>query len=139
MIKDRKKMGWGKVIPQLFCCASTVALFFRHGLALSYSWPAATGRSGVTCNQCHFEAKDETLLLLPVPVNEETRVLTSTICHKSGTDISFLKKDSPILNHIIYRFFFYLRTGLSSNITPALAAWLKIWISIHSPYRLTSC
>lgn len=106
MIKDRKKMGWGKVIPQLFCCASTVALFFRHGLALSYSWPAATGRSGVTCNQCHFEAKDETLLLLPVPVNEETRVLTSTICHKSGTDISFLKKDSPILNHIIYRFFF---------------------------------
>lgn len=129
MIMDRKKMGWGKVIPQLFCCASTVALFFRHGLALSYSWPAATGRSGVTCNQCRFEAKDETRLLLPVPVNEETRILTSTICHKSGTDISFLKKDSPILNHIIYRFFFFfycLRTGLSSNVTPALAAWLKI-------------
>lgn len=61
------------MICQLFCCESTVALIFLHGLALSFSWPAATGRSRVTCNQCHFEAKDEALLLLPVPVNEENQ------------------------------------------------------------------
>lgn len=83
-------MGWRKVIPQLFCCASTVVLFFPHGPALSLSWPAATGGSGVTCNLCRFEAKDESLLLLPAPVNEEARVLTATICPESGTDnISF--------------------------------------------------
>lgn len=36
-----------------------------------------------------------------------TRLLTATICHESGTDISFLKKDSLILNHITHRLFFF--------------------------------
>lgn len=109
------------MIPQPFCCVSTVALFFPHGLALSFSWPAATGGSGVTCNQCRFGAKDESLLLLPAPVNEETRVVTATICHESGAgNISFLWKDSPILNNITYRFL-YLTTGLSSDLLAAPA------------------
>ncbi len=55
-------MGWGNVIRQLFCCVSTVVLFFLRGLAPSFSWPAATGGSSVTCNHCYFEAKDESLL-----------------------------------------------------------------------------
>lgn len=60
---DLNKRRWngGKVILQLFCCVSIVALFL-HSLASSFSWPAAMGGSSVTCNHCYFEAKDEPLL-----------------------------------------------------------------------------
>lgn len=78
------------MIAQLFSCVRTVALFFLHGLAFFLFWPAVTGGSNVTFNQRRFEAKDGSLLYLPALVNEETRILTSAICHKSETDISFL-------------------------------------------------
>lgn len=57
-VKERKKMGWGKVILGLFCCVSSGALFFLRTPASS-SWLAATGGSGVTSDHCYFEAKDE--------------------------------------------------------------------------------
>lgn len=68
----------GKVILQLFCCVSTVALFFRRALSSSSSWPSATGGSSVTCNHCYSEAKDESLLSSPRLLMRKPEFLTST-------------------------------------------------------------
>lgn len=45
------------MIPQLFCCVSTVALLFLDGCASSIFWPVATGGSSVTCHQRHLKPR----------------------------------------------------------------------------------
>lgn len=139
-MKKIRKMESGKVILLLFCCVCVcvraVALLLLHGLASSLCLPTATGGCGVTCNQCWFGAKDETPLLLPAPPNEETRVLTTTICHKSGTDILFPKKDSPILSHITHTSCPSER--VSSKVIADLTASLQVQIDIASRLQFTT-
>lgn len=53
-----------------------------------------------------LEAKDEPPLLLPAPVNELTEIPTLTICHRDGTDVSFVTSDRSVVNHVAYAFFF---------------------------------
>lgn len=128
------------MIRPLFCCESTVALISLHGLALSFSWPAATGRSRVTCNQCHLKAKMRPYYYYLRLLMRRIRVLTATICHESGTDISFLKKDSPILNHIIHRlllFFFVLNSEHIFVFILLLLRQCGPTRSIHGPETLT--
>ena len=115
------------MIAQLFSCVRTVTLFFLHGLSFFLFWPPVTGGSNVTFNHRRFEAKDGSLLCLPALVNEETRILTSAICHKSERDISFL---SPQPHYIQV----YLRTG-----SGCCGSGFNLWIDFHGPLGLSSC
>lgn len=61
-VKERKNMGWGESDTLTILLCEHCGFFLLHGLALSFSWPAATAGSSITCNHCYFEAKDESLL-----------------------------------------------------------------------------
>lgn len=109
--KTRWIESWKEGLGIILLCPHWLSSSIR-GLALSFCLSTASGSSTVMSNQCWFgasvEGQDPHDYYL-LPLMRWPQVVTTTIYHKSGTDVLFLKKECPASSNITHSFLRFKR------------------------------